>query len=111
MNWKQLTRRGFLAGLCSPALGTVASAAASAKAAVDRRLPPWESTGETLKSRVAQGRPPVEPLDTMVHFQRADNSAGRPMTHEILSLTHEEKGANSYPWTVYSHLTTHHTVG
>ncbi|MBN1902399.1 hypothetical protein JW926_13825 [Candidatus Sumerlaeota bacterium] len=55
--------------------------------------------------------PPLEPLDTMIRFQRSDNNNGRAMTHEILSLIHEEKGKNSYPWTIYSHLTTHHEKG
>ena len=67
--------------------------------------------GEVLKTRVRQGRPPVEPLDTMVLFERSDNNTGRAMTHEILSLIHEEKGNRSYPWTIYSHLTTHHVEG
>ena len=33
------------------------------------------------------------------------------MTHEVLSLIHQEKGRNSYPWTIYSSLETHHEVG
>lgn len=67
--------------------------------------------GETLKNHMIKGRPPVEPLDTMLLFERSDNNTERPMTHEILSLIHEEKGDKSYPWTIYSHLTTSHVEG
>ncbi len=67
--------------------------------------------GPPLTTHVYRGRPPVEPLDTMIRFERADNHEGRAMTHEILSLIHEEKGPRSYPWTIYSHLTTHHVEG
>lgn len=68
-------------------------------------------SGEVLHTDFSQGLPPIEPLDTLIRFQRSDTSAGRAMTHEILSLIHEEKGPNSYPWTIYSHLTTHHETG
>ena len=67
--------------------------------------------GETLKNHMIKGRPPVEPLDTMLLFERSDNNTSRAMTHEILSLIHEEKGDKSYPWTIYSHLTTSHVEG
>jgi len=33
------------------------------------------------------------------------------MTHEVLSLIHEEKGKNSYPWTIYAGLDTYHEGG
>lgn len=68
-------------------------------------------SGEVVTTHMWKGRPPVEPLDTMLLFERSDNSNGRAMTHEILSLQHEEKGSRSYPWTIYSHLTTHHVEG
>lgn len=67
--------------------------------------------GEILRANVYKGRPPIEPLDTMIRFERSDNNTGRAMTHQVLSLMHEEKGRNSYPWTIYSHLTTHHVEG
>jgi hypothetical protein len=58
------------------------------------------------------GEPPVQPLDTMLLFERGDDhSDDRPMTHEVLSLIHEEKGRNSFPWTIYASLATHHEVG
>jgi len=50
-------------------------------------------------------------LDTMLLFERGDDNNGRAMTHEVLSLIHEEKGRNSYPWTMYASLETHHEVG
>lgn len=67
--------------------------------------------GEPLFTDYAWNLPPIEPLDTMIRFQRSDDNNDRAMTHEILSLIHEEKGKNSYPWTIYSHLTTHHENG
>ena len=68
--------------------------------------------GEVLKTTTYKGRPqPMEPLDTMVRMERVDNNNERAMTHEILSLMHEEKGTKSYPWTIYSHLTTQHVEG
>ena len=33
------------------------------------------------------------------------------MTHEVLSIIHEEKGRKSYPWAMYAHLTTNHVEG
>lgn len=67
--------------------------------------------GEVLRTTVRQGRPPTEPLDTMIRFERSDENNGRAMTHEVLSLMHEEKGKKSYPWTIYAHLVTHHVEG
>ena len=67
--------------------------------------------GEVLRTNVYKGRPPLEPLDTMIRFERSDDNNGRAMTHEILSLMHEEKGKKSYPWTIYAGLATHHVEG
>jgi hypothetical protein len=73
---------------------------------------PLQTSGQILRKRVVQGAPPDEPLDTMIRFDRSDdNNNSRAMTHEILSLIHEEKGKNSYPWTIYAHLTTSHSKG
>ena len=72
---------------------------------------PLTTEGQVLKSSVYKGRPPIEPLDTMIRFERSDDNNGRAMTHEILSLMHEEKGKNSYPWTIYAGLATHHEAG
>ncbi|HZZ41740.1 MAG TPA: hypothetical protein VFE58_02280 [Tepidisphaeraceae bacterium] len=58
-----------------------------------------------------QGNPPTPPLDTMLLFERGDESNGNPITHEVLSLIHQEKGKNSYPWTIFSSLETHHEIG
>ena len=33
------------------------------------------------------------------------------MTHEVMSLIHQEKGKHSYPWTLYTSLETHHETG
>ncbi len=67
--------------------------------------------GETLKTTVTQGQPPSVPLDSMIRFERGDNNHGRAETHEVLSLIHEEKGPNSYPWTLYAELISHQIVG
>ena len=48
----------------------------------------------------------MQPLDSMLLFERGDSSTGRPITHEVLSLIHEEKGLGSYPWTLYTSLAT-----
>lgn len=72
---------------------------------------PIESSGIPLHAHMRQGNPPSQPLDTMVLFERGDNNNGRAMTHEVLSLIHQEKGARSYPWTLYASLETHHLEG
>lgn len=77
----------------------------------DAGLQRLHTSGEFLRTRVRKGNPPVVPLDTMVLFERGDHSTGRAMTHEVLSLVHEEKGPRSYPWTLFASLTTHHEVG
>jgi hypothetical protein len=64
-----------------------------------------------IKRHMRQGNPPTQPLDTMLLFERGDDNNGRAMTHEVLSLIHEEKGENSYPWTLYTSLDTHHLNG
>ena len=104
-----LLRRGVLAGLAALGLGAGHRAAAAAS-------PPHDEGGLTtdgpaLRANVYRGRPPIEPLDTMIRFERSDESNGRAMTHEVLSLMHEEKGKRSFPWTLYAHLTTHHVEG
>jgi hypothetical protein len=67
--------------------------------------------GEPVTTRMRQGNPPVQPLDTMLLFERGDDNNGKAVTHEVLSLIHEEKGKNSYPWTLYASLDTHHEMG
>jgi hypothetical protein len=66
---------------------------------------------EVVTTRMRQGNPPSQPLDTMVLLERGDDSKGNAITHEVLSLIHEEKGKNSYPWTLYTSLETHHETG
>ncbi len=107
------TRRGFiiagLAALVGSLLGKkTAAAAEEAKPEPERTM---VAKGETLTRHMMKGRPPVEPLDTMILWERSDNNTERAMTHEILSLIHEEKGNKSYPWTIYAHLTTSHVEG
>jgi hypothetical protein len=108
-------RRGFLkaafAWLAAGLLGREGSAAAGPAPAA----PPAGAADENLvKRHMRQGNPPVQPLDTMVLFERGDDSSAAPdraTTHEVLSLIHEEKGRNSYPWTLYTSLETHHETG
>jgi len=104
------TRRNFIRnGIMALAGGLLGKRALAA----DEPAKPstMEAVGEPLKNHMIKGRPPVEPLDTMLLFERSDNNVANPMTHEILSLIHEEKGDKSYPWTIYSHLTTSHVEG
>jgi hypothetical protein len=70
-----------------------------------------KKTGEPVTTRMRRGEPPEQPLDTMLLFERGDENNGRAMTHEVLSLIHQEKGKNSYPWTLYASLETHHEAG
>jgi hypothetical protein len=72
---------------------------------------PAKARGEPVTTRMRQGDPPVQPLDTMLLFERGDDNNGRAMTHEVLSLIHQEKGKSSYPWTMYASLETHHETG
>lgn len=69
------------------------------------------STTEPMTTHMRQGNPPSQPLDTMLLFERGDENNSRAMTHEVLSLIHQEKGKNSYPWTLYTSLETHHETG
>ncbi|HEX8520603.1 MAG TPA: hypothetical protein VF669_00020 [Tepidisphaeraceae bacterium] len=58
-----------------------------------------------------QGEVPGQPLDSMLVFERGDESSGNAITHQVLSLVHQERGKNSYPWTMYVSLETHHEFG
>ncbi len=103
-------RRSLLLAGLAALLGAVSAAAARTRDAVEAagRL---TTRGQILRTEVSLGDPPREPLDTMIHFRRSDDNRGRAVTHQILSLSHEEKGPDSYPWTVYAHLGTHHETG
>ena len=104
------TRRNFLTkGILALAGGLLGGKALAEDKSTEPQT--MEASGEVLKSHMMRGRPPVEPLDTMVLWERSDNNTERPMTHEVLSLIHEEKGNRSFPWTIYSHLTTSHVEG
>ncbi len=81
------------------------------KVEADPKPEPLVTSGQPLTTDVRLGNPPLQPLDTMILFERGDDNNGRPMTHEILSLIHQELGKNSYPWTIYASLETHHEVG
>ncbi len=70
-----------------------------------------KATGEPVTTRMRQGEPPGQPLDTMLLFERGDDNNGKAITHEVLSLIHQEKGKHSYPWTMYASLETHHETG
>lgn len=106
---KRPDRRRFLIGGLAAFAGGIFGSKAGAQTKPEEG--PLQTEGQVLRANVYKGRPPIEPLDTMIRFERSDDNNGRAMTHEILSLMHEEKGNNSYPWTIYAHLTTHHTEG
>src|ERR1700747_1651781 len=97
-------RRFLLAGLTSVIGGLFGLRAKAATSAASR-------AGEPVTSRMRQGDVPTQPLDTMLCFERGDDNNERAITHEVLSLIHVEKGKNSYPWTLYSSLETHHEMG
>ena len=117
-------RRNFLrkwlwAAVCSlPFISGIFGQHADAAASKPKAPEPETSSssgltmeGETLKTRVSKNRTFIEPLDTMIRFDRCDDNNDRAMTHEILSLLHEEKGKKSFPWTIYARLATHHVEG
>ncbi|MBN1490787.1 MAG: hypothetical protein JXA69_12790 [Phycisphaerae bacterium] len=104
-------RRGFLRTAFAALLGGLFCHRATAEEPAPSKDASLAMDGALLKTHVFKGRPPVEPLDTMIRFERSDNHTGRAMTHEVLSLIHEEKGTQSFPWTVYAHLSTHHVEG
>jgi hypothetical protein len=96
-------RRHFLlAGLFSLIAGLFGSRRAAAAT---------KSAGESVTTRMRQGEPPTQPLDTMLLFERGDDNNGPAITHEVLALIHQEKGKHSYPWTLYASLETHHDTG
>ena len=69
------------------------------------------NTSEPMTTHMRRGNPPVQPLDTMLLFERGDDNNGPAMTHQVLSLIHQETGKHSYPWTLYTSLDTHHETG
>jgi hypothetical protein len=101
-------RRSFLARALTALGAWLVGARAFAQDVVQGR---WSFTGAPLTTHVRAGDPPVQPLDTMLLFERGDDNNDRAMTHEVLSLIHQERGRNSYPWTMYASLETHHEVG
>src|SRR5207249_8281923 len=96
-----LARRGILASLASWALAMAGKSVPAAESA----------DSDIVKKHMRQGNPPSQPLDSMMVFERGDDNNGRAMTHEVMSLIHQEKGKNSYPWTLYTSLETHHETG
>src|ERR1035437_4155314 len=96
-------RQFLLTGLFSLIAGFFSGRSAAAAAT--------KATGEPVTTRMRQGEPPGQPLDTMLLFERGDDNNGPAITHEVLSLIHQEKGKHSYPWTMYASLETHHETG
>ncbi len=105
------TRRHFIwKGLLALSAGLLGRKALAAEESP--KNPKLQMEGDPMRTCVYQGRPPMEPLDTMIRFERSDNTTGQVGTQEIISLMQEQKGnGTSYPWTIYAHLTTHHTGG
>jgi len=96
-------RQFLLTGLISLVAGLLGRRKAGAA--------PVKSSGDPMTTHMRRGEPPVQPLDTMLLFERGDENNGQAMTHEVLSLIHQEKGRHSYPWTMYASLETHHETG
>ena len=93
---------------CGSVVGATLTGAAKAADAASSLL---RKSGAAMTTRMRKGDPPVQPLDTMLLFERGDHSNGRAMTHEVLSLIHQELGKKSFPWTLYASLETHHEEG
>jgi hypothetical protein len=96
-------RRLLFAGFAALIAGIFGSRKAAAAAT--------QSLGQPMTTHMRQGEPPFQPLDTMLLFERSDENNSQAITHEVLSLIQQEKGKNSYPWTLYTSLDTHHEVG
>jgi hypothetical protein len=102
-------RRRFLwSGLIAFISGIFGRKAAAENSHDASRL---QRSGEPMTTHMRLGSPPSPPLDTMLLFERGDNNNDRAMTHQVLSLIHQEKGKHSYPWTMYASLETEHEVG
>ncbi len=97
-------RQFLLAGVFSLIAGLFAGRRAAS-------APTTQATGEPVTTRMRRGQPPTQPLDTMLLFERGDDNNGPAITHEVLSLVHQEKGKHSYPWTLYASQETHHETG
>jgi hypothetical protein len=102
---QQRRRRGFLFGGVASLLAGWVAGTKSAVASV------ITGGGSPVTTRMRQGDLTGQPLDTMLLFERGDDNNGRLMTHEVLSLVHEERGKTSHPWTLYASLATHHESG
>src|ERR1051326_348190 len=100
MGEKRRGRRGVLFGGLGALVGSL----------LGRRVE-GEEVGERVTTHMRRGNPPGQALDTMLLFERGDENNGRAITHEVLSLVHQEKGKRSYPWTMYASLETHHEEG
>jgi hypothetical protein len=96
-------RQFLLTGLISLIAGLLGLRKAAAAAVT--------SSGDPVTTRMRLGQPPGQPLDTMLLFERGDDNNGKAITHEVLSLIHQERGKHSYPWTMYASLETHHETG
>jgi hypothetical protein len=102
-------RRSFLwAGLIAFVSGILGRKAA---AQVTKATPNLQKSGEPLTSHMRLGNPPPQPLDTMLLFERGDRNNDVATTRHVLSLIHQEKRKNSYPWTLYASLETDHETG
>ncbi len=99
---RQVRRRFIFGGILSAVAGLLGKRAGAADV---KALP------DKLTRHMSQGEVPSQPLDTMLLFERGDENNGHAITHEVLSLVHQERGKNSYPWTMYASLETHHEVG
>jgi hypothetical protein len=112
MNTGRRGRRRFIAGWIGGLLGMLTGRGRAQEPEPEPKAPRTPTySGDPLTSHVRLGDPPVQPLDTMVLLERGDDNSGRAMTHEVLSLIHEERGRNSSPWTLYASLASHHEVG
>lgn len=98
-------RRGFLTAAATGIAGWVTRAA---QAQAERRT---TMIGEPITEHVRVGEPDTQPLDTTVLFERKDRNDVQKGTHEVLSLLHQEMGSESFPWTLYASLETHHEGG
>jgi hypothetical protein len=102
---QSLTRRRFFGAALVPALAAAVAQIGSRQEA--EAQPP---AADVLPRRFIIGQPEIPPLDSPIVFAR-EGSSNAGGTVEVLSLIQEEKGDNSFPWTLYAQLRTRHTAG
>ena len=104
---RPVNRRSFFRAALVPALAAAVAQMGLARKAEAQAPAP---TPDALPKRFIVGQPEIPPLDSPIVFAR-EGTSNKGGTVEVLSLIQEEKGDNSFPWTLYAQLRTRHRGG